>query len=41
MGVAIVDDIGVKKAAGEQVLHDCRVAEGEKPKSAGRENRTG
>ena len=32
------DELGVKKAARNQLLHDCRVAEGEKPKTKGREN---
>ena len=33
------DEIGVKKAAGNQLLHDCRQEEGRKQKSKGRENR--
>ena len=32
------DERGVKKAAGNQLLHDCSVAEGE---SSGKENRIG
>ena len=31
----------VSRAAGNQLLRDCRQEEGEKPKSAGRENRIG
>ena len=35
------DEIGVKKAAGNQLLHDCWQDEGEKPKSEGSEERIG
>ena len=35
------DEIGVKKAAGNQLSHDCRLEEDEKPKSEGKEDRIG
>ena len=35
------DEIGVKKAAGDQLLYDCRLEKGEKPKGEGREKRIG
>ena len=35
------DARGVKKAAGNQLLHDCRQEEDQKPKSKGGENRIG